>query len=193
MQEIASQSTGVKLNVAVLAPDPTRRAVLEGIVRDAGGLVVDIGSADVVIAEGDIPPSSKPALIIAHRDADRGADRDADREGWLPASADARQIQAALTAIAAGLTVRPRNEPASARFDAMTELSASELLTPRELEILNEIRGGRSNKAIARTLGISLHTVKFHIESLLRKLGARTRAEAVAKALERRTAQRIDV
>jgi DNA-binding NarL/FixJ family response regulator len=185
MQEIAPQSTEIKLNVAVLAPDATRRAALAAIVSDAGYVVVDIGSADVVLAEGDIPSSERPVLILA--------DRDAEREGWLPASADARQIQAALAAIAAGLTVRPRNERASAHFDAMTELPASELLTPRELEILNEIRAGRSNKTIARTLGISLHTVKFHIESLLRKLGARTRAEAVAKALERRTVERIDI
>ena len=185
MQEIAPQPTVLRLNVAVLAPDPTRRAALEAIVRDADFAVVDIDSADVVLAEGDIPSIPKPALVLSEHGA--------DREGWLPASASAQQIQTALAAIAAGLTVRLRNEPAPVRFEAMTELSASELLTPRELEILNEIRAGLSNKSIARALGISLHTVKFHIESLLRKLGARTRAEAVAKAMERRTAERIDV
>ena len=57
------------------------------------------------------------------------------------------------------------------------------LLTPRELDVLAAIGTGLSNKAIARQLGISLHTVKFHIESLFRKLGVRTRAEAVAKGL----------
>jgi Bacterial regulatory proteins, luxR family len=51
----------------------------------------------------------------------------------------------------------------------------------------------RLNKAIARHLAISLHTVKFHVESLFRKLGARTRAEAVAKGLERRRAETIDL
>lgn len=60
------------------------------------------------------------------------------------------------------------------------------LLTPRELEVLGAIGEGLTNKAIARKLGISLHTVKFHIESLFRKLGARTRTEALAKAAERR-------
>jgi DNA-binding NarL/FixJ family response regulator len=45
---------------------------------------------------------------------------------------------------------------------------------------------GLTNKAIARRLEISLHTVKFHVESLFRKLGARTRTEALAKAAERR-------
>jgi DNA-binding CsgD family transcriptional regulator len=60
------------------------------------------------------------------------------------------------------------------------------LLTPRELEVLGAIGQGLTNKAIARRLDISLHTVKFHVESLFRKLGARTRTEALAKAAERR-------
>jgi DNA-binding NarL/FixJ family response regulator len=58
------------------------------------------------------------------------------------------------------------------------------LLTPREIEVLGAIGEGLTNKAIARRLDISLHTVKFHVESLFRKLGARTRTEALAKAAE---------
>jgi DNA-binding NarL/FixJ family response regulator len=57
---------------------------------------------------------------------------------------------------------------------------------PRELEVLGANGEGLTNKAIARRLEISLHTVKFHVESLFRKLGARTRTEALAKAAERR-------
>jgi DNA-binding CsgD family transcriptional regulator len=72
----------------------------------------------------------------------------------------------------------------AAGFAAVRE--ADELLTPRELEVLGTIGEGLTNKAIARRLGISLHTVKFHVESLFRKLGARTRTEALAKAAERR-------
>ena len=59
------------------------------------------------------------------------------------------------------------------------------LLSPREIEVLAALGNGLSNKAAARRLGISPHTVKFHIESLFRKLGASTRAEAVAKGLKR--------
>ena len=51
--------------------------------------------------------------------------------------------------------------------------------------MLAAIADGDTNKAIARRLGISLHTVKFHVESLFRKLGTRTRTEALAKASER--------
>ncbi len=52
--------------------------------------------------------------------------------------------------------------------------------------MLSAVAEGLTNKSIARRLDISLHTVKFHIESLFRKLGVRTRTEAVAKASERR-------
>ena len=76
-------------------------------------------------------------------------------------------------------------EPAGG-FAALPEADARSLLTPRELEVLGAIAEGLTNKAIARRLDISLHTVKFHVESLFRKLGARTRTEALARAAERR-------
>jgi DNA-binding NarL/FixJ family response regulator len=99
----------------------------------------------------------------------------------LPADATPEQIIAAIEAVATGLVVR-----APVRvFSELREASAQELLTPRELQVLTAIGAGASNKAIARQLGISLHTVKFHIESVFRKLGVRSRAEAVARGLER--------
>ena len=55
------------------------------------------------------------------------------------------------------------------------------------------IGDGLTNKMIARRLDISPHTVKFHVESLLRKLGARTRAEAVAKAREHRLSNTVEL
>jgi DNA-binding NarL/FixJ family response regulator len=78
-------------------------------------------------------------------------------------------------------------------FEELHERAAHALLTPRELEVLAAIGAGLANKAIARQLGISLHTVKFHIESLFRKLGARSRAEAVAKGLERRVRETVEL
>jgi DNA-binding CsgD family transcriptional regulator len=55
-------------------------------------------------------------------------------------------------------------------------------LTPRELEVLALLAEGASNKAIARQLGISAHTVKFHVASLIDKLDAVSRTDAVAHA-----------
>jgi len=57
------------------------------------------------------------------------------------------------------------------------------LLTPREAEVLTLVGQGMSNKEVARALGISVHTVKFHLEALFAKLDATSRAEAVAKGL----------
>ena len=55
-------------------------------------------------------------------------------------------------------------------------------LTPRELEVLAAMADGASNKAIARRLGISFHTAKFHVAAILAKLDADSRTEAVARA-----------
>lgn len=112
---------------------------------------------------------------------------DEGQAGVLPPDALPEQIDAALRAVAAGLTVRLSG------FDAAPERHSQNLLTPRENEVLTAVAAGLSNKAIARHLDISLHTVKFHIESLLRKLGARSRAEAVAKGLAHRREETIEI
>jgi DNA-binding NarL/FixJ family response regulator len=58
----------------------------------------------------------------------------------------------------------------------------TEELTPREREVLQLLAEGLGNKEIARRLRISDHTVKFHVNAILGKLGARTRTEAVTRA-----------
>ena len=59
------------------------------------------------------------------------------------------------------------------------------LLTPRELEVLALLAEGMSNKAIARRLGISVHTAKFHVGALIDKFDAIGRTDAVAHAARR--------
>jgi DNA-binding NarL/FixJ family response regulator len=162
---VARQKAGNVLSVAIVAQDDARRAELAGIVAHAGHAVVDDGSADIVL---------------------------------LDAATSAEQIEAALQAAAGtpGPVVAASAGAGALRargFEELNERVASVLLTPRELEVLGAIGAGLSNKAIARELGISLHTVKFHIESLFRKLGARTRAEAVAKGLERRDGETVEL
>jgi DNA-binding CsgD family transcriptional regulator len=168
-----------RLRVAVHADDPHRRAALSRIVAEAGHLIVDIeNAADVVLADGGYPPGEVRNVVALGVMDDRF-------RGVLPREADAHQIDAAMRAVAAGLIVRPPVARESG-FGAMRETEIGGLLTPRELEVLAALAEGMTNKAIARRLDISLHTVKFHVESLFRKLGARTRTEAVAKAAERR-------
>jgi DNA-binding NarL/FixJ family response regulator len=68
---------------------------------------------------------------------------------------------------------------------ARRETIPAETLTPRELEVLQILAEGLSNKAIARRLGISDQTVKFHVASIGGKLGAQNRTEAVRIAIQR--------
>ncbi len=91
---------------------------------------------------------------------------------------------AALLADAPGLRLAAPGEPADvALVPARGRLQEPDLaLTPREVDVLALLAEGASNKAIARKLGISVHTVKFHIASLLDKLDADGRTEAVAQA-----------
>ena len=67
-------------------------------------------------------------------------------------------------------------------MDAPEVPVASELLTARELQVLALLAEGLANKAIAARLGISDHTVKFHVNAILGKLGAESRTEAVTRA-----------
>jgi two-component system, NarL family, nitrate/nitrite response regulator NarL len=60
-----------------------------------------------------------------------------------------------------------------------------EQMTPREQQVLDLLGEGLSNRAIAERLGISEHTVKFHLAAVYGKLGATTRAEAVRHAFRR--------
>jgi DNA-binding NarL/FixJ family response regulator len=69
-------------------------------------------------------------------------------------------------------------------FQEIDESEQRTLLTPREVEVLRAVSSGSTNKQIARELGISQHTVKFHLESLMRKLDASSRAEAVYKSIQ---------
>lgn len=56
-------------------------------------------------------------------------------------------------------------------------------LTRRELEVLADLASGRTNKQIARDLGVSLNTIKFHVRNLFQKLGVNSRSQAIAMYL----------
>ncbi len=87
----------------------------------------------------------------------------------------------------AGLRLVGADETAEAALIARSrQVSGSDFeLTSRELDVLGLMAEGASNKMIARQLGISVHTVKFHVGSLLDKLDATGRTDAVAHAARR--------
>jgi DNA-binding NarL/FixJ family response regulator len=96
---------------------------------------------------------------------------------------------AAIEAAAAGLVaLQPADLNAllpAPRADRALSGDAGEALTPRELEVFAMIAEGSGNKAIAWKLGISEHTVKFHVTSIMSKLNATSRTEAVAIGIRR--------
>jgi DNA-binding NarL/FixJ family response regulator len=102
----------------------------------------------------------------------------------LPRDVTPEQLRAALEAAAAGLLViHPSDLDRALPAAAGVPAAAGELpepLTPREREVLQMISAGLGNKEIAARLSISEHTVKFHVASILGKLGASTRTEAVS-------------
>ena len=105
----------------------------------------------------------------------------------LPREATGPEIVAAIEGVAAGLAVLSSEEmdvlaPASMDVSGDEPLPG-EALTSRELEILAMLAEGLGNKDIAGRLKISEHTVKFHVSSILGKLGATTRGEAVARGV----------
>jgi two-component system, NarL family, response regulator YdfI len=102
----------------------------------------------------------------------------------LPREVTPEQLRAALEAAAAGLLVVHPSDldnalPAAANMPTVAD-ELPEPLTRREREVLQMLAAGLVNKEIAERLSISDHTVKFHVASILGKLGASTRTEAVS-------------
>jgi DNA-binding NarL/FixJ family response regulator len=141
---------------------------------NASGLASDVNV--VILGDGLTPTTSADALRAGVRAA-------------LPGEISAQQLAAAMQAVASGLVVL---HPAlanhiapgrTASSPALNELAES--LTPREREILQMLAAGLSNKEIASRLKISEHTAKFHVASILGKLGAASRTEAVSLGIRR--------
>ena len=124
-----------------------------------------------------------PAVLLA-AEADTALIRSAARmriHSVLPMEVTTQQLVSAISATVAGFAVtlpRPLSAPASA-------MRLAEDLTAREVEVLRLMARGQTNKQLAAQLEISEHTAKFHVSSVLAKLGARTRTEAVTIGMTR--------
>jgi DNA-binding NarL/FixJ family response regulator len=134
--------------------------------------------------------TAQPGLPIVALASDHGAVSQALTFGasaLLPAAGDAETLAAALRASVRGLVSIARTDlatllPQEERIEPARDAPA-EALTHRELEVLQWMARGLTNRQIARHLQISEHTVKFHAGAVLGKLNARSRAEAVARAI----------
>ena len=141
--------------------------------------------SEKLLALGVSPPV--PAIVILADDLQGDWMTEALRLGVqavLPRSATAEEIVLTVVAAAHGLVVLHPDVfdsllpvlPSTIRALPTSPLQA---LTPREIEVLGMLAEGLGNKAIARRLGISEHTVKFHVSSIFTKLNASSRTEAV--------------
>ena len=149
----------------------------------------------VLGAQADEDGKRMPAIVILTDDDDgtRLTDLiDAGVRAVLPRNAPGAEIAAAVTAAAAGLLAlapdwargfanagRSAWNPEATAPAPSSRNGSSQTLSARELEVLRMLSEGLANKQIAARLGISEHTVKFHVGSVFTKLGASTRAEAV--------------
>ena len=131
---------------------------------------------------GDLGETGPPAIALLLDEEPAAAALAAGARGLLFRDVEGGRLAAALRALGSDLLVfddalrppllRPRAAPQT----------QPEPLTPRELEVLQLLAQGLSNRRIAERLGISEHTAKFHVNAIVTKLGAQTRTDAAIRA-----------
>ena len=181
---------------AMLRPEPRLRVAVSAPAELAQHLDDD-DSAIIVLA---LPPprlaatlealghcSRVQAVIVLSSDTRGVLTARARRAGVravLRSDATPEELAAAIVATRAGLVVL---HPDALSRPTLAESAKGETtaLTPREVEILEMMAEGLSNRRLAAHLGISSHTVKFHVASILAKLGALSRTEAVTLGVRR--------
>ena len=191
------------IRVLLVAPSPALRAGLRSLLSsdpeiriidewnkwsdagndgDSDADVVITTSASLASLSGDEIDAPLPAPILFLRDEPlnmQWAMRSSSVWGILPLETSARELSAAVHALSEGLIVGAR----PLLFNSEEESPAQGPLTDREAEVLGWLAKGLANKQIALALGISEHTVKFHISSIYTKLNATNRTQAVREGL----------
>lgn len=193
------------ITLLLVGDDPLARSTLASAAARAGDIVVleerelargaEATAADVVLLDlgletraaldrargwmADVSP-----LVVLIRDEEAAPELLASgARAVLFRGADAGQLAAAIRGAAEGLVVLAP-EIADRLRESRAERAPQEIpaLTPREREVLELLALGLLNKQIADRLGISDHTVKFHVNAITQKLGAQSRTDAVVRA-----------
>ena len=175
------------LRIVVAGRDPLARVGLATILRDFEDiLVVDCdGDVALVDAGATVGKCEIPSLLLVTDLTQASEALAAGARGVISRDSTPRQIHAALRAIAEGLRVIDGEALLGAAKSRTLHTDDAELLEPltaREHEVLHLLSAGMTNKEIASRLGITEHTIKFHVNAILGKLGAETRTEAVVHA-----------
>ncbi len=191
------------IRVLIVASDPLARAGLAawlsgdelcqivGLVDAQGDWQEEatLYQADVVLYDGgwqsgvdwfEVGEAHLPVVALAPDNESAVEAWSAGVRGVVSRDSNAETILSALMAAAHRLlTIEPHLLPLRA---AGTPPPPADPLTAREMHVLSLLAEGLTNKAIAQRLGISDHTVKFHVNAVLSKLGAQSRTEAVVRA-----------
>jgi DNA-binding NarL/FixJ family response regulator len=199
--------------IAIFSIDPVMRGTLEQLVREDPAIalldavddpsklhrLIDRSRVDVVVADAlsreDLADwrlqNATPLLVLLDGtdDESRLDALNAGARAILTRTAAGDEIVAAIKAVVGGHVVLPHELLATllgagAISDGSLHGGGRVRLTPRERDVLTAMADGAPNKAIARRLGISFHTVKFHVAAILAKLDADSRTEAVMKAAQ---------
>ncbi|HEX8967735.1 MAG TPA: response regulator transcription factor [Chloroflexota bacterium] len=189
---IVATLPSIRLGLADMLASHGHTLVAEDDVSDSTVWVLDapgVPALDALTAQrySDAP---RAAVVLSDEPGMPGLLARAGLRGWacLARDVDADQLDLAVRSVDAGLVLL--DLPLAATSLAMPAAAAAavqaiEPLTARELQVLQLVAQGLPNKGIARRLGISENTAKFHVASLCGKLGASSRTEAVTLAARR--------
>jgi len=183
------------IRVLILAASAAEESALAALLAEDERLeIIEQGEApraDVVLVSGNRPPAGELAQIptvILTGDVFEPSDYRTAVRARLPNHATAAEVLAAIGAAAQGLIVLTQPQADALFMQPTVPQSPAPLveeLTPRELQVLRDLALGLANKEIADRLHISEHTVKFHVASILGKLEAGSRTEAVTQGIRR--------
>lgn len=201
-------SNATSIRLLLLADDPLVRGGLHALAAgdDHLSVVAQVGTGEAAAALADFAPdvllwdagaepaqtlakfprrdeATPPSVVLLPDERHVPAALAAGARGVLSRDVQPRRLAAAVDAVLQGLFVADELfDPEAAATPRPARGASSEDLTAREREVLPLLAEGLSNKLIAARLAISEHTAKFHVTSVMQKLGAQTRTDAVVKA-----------
>ena len=178
------------IRVLLIVSSPAMRAGLQALLSSDQAIEVmhdspdEDGEADVIVTSAslDFVDENDSAAVLVLSDEGVNVEemkRSSRVWGVLRAEASAEELIAAVHALSQGLVV---GSP-ELMFGEENETMERGPLTDRETEVLGLLARGLANKQIAAALGISEHTVKFHVSSIYTKLNVTNRAEAVSAGM----------
>lgn len=166
---------------ALLSSDQTIKVMNDSLDEVSEADVIITSASHNSLADNGIGDTPAPAILVLSDDPlqVRNLKRSTRIWGALPADASPEELSAAIHALSQGLVVGT----SSLLFESESEPLSNGPLTERESEVLGLLSRGLANKQIAMELGISEHTVKFHVSSIYTKLNVTNRTEAVRAGL----------